>query len=134
MPLGLAVVPEVYMMKSVCSAGKNSGVCSSLWRSTVSCHQWSRPSTHLTSPAVRRTTSTAFTLGQLSRASSTAGFNGAGAPRRKAPSAVTTKVQSESRMRLERASAENPAKTTEWMAPRRTMASRVTTASGIIGM
>src|SRR5665213_2259482 len=113
MPLGLAVVPDVYMMNIVCLAGNDLHVCSSLWRSTTSCHQWSRPSFQATSPPVRRTTNTAFTLGHDASASSTAGFSGLGAPRRKAPSAVTTNWQSESKMRLESASAEKPAKTTE---------------------
>ncbi|SLA97283.1 Uncharacterised protein [Mycobacteroides abscessus subsp. abscessus] len=59
---------------------------------------------------------------------------GAAAPRRHWPSTVTTSLAWASSMRERRAVAENPAKTTEWVRPRRAQASMVTIASGIIGM
>jgi len=67
------------------------------------------------------------------RASSTVGLSAWALPRRKPPSAVMTSVASWSRMRPASASAENPPKTTEWVAPMRAQASMATTASGIIG-
>ena len=52
-----------------------------LARSTRSCHQTSRPSSHATSWPVRRTTSTWRTSGHSRTASSTAGLSAAGARR-----------------------------------------------------
>jgi hypothetical protein len=56
-----------------------------------------------------------------------------GLPRRKVPSAVTTSFASPSSTRERSASAENPPKTTEWIAPMRAQASIAMTASAIIG-
>ena len=82
MPLGLPVVPEVYMTKSGCSESKASGVCSVLAFSTVSCHHTSRPSTQPTSCPVRLTTSTVRTSGHEETASSTAGLRADAEPLR----------------------------------------------------
>jgi hypothetical protein len=62
-----------------------------------------------------------------------AGFSGIVDPRRFCPSAVMTSFAEASSIRLRRASAENPAKTTECGAPIRAQASIATIASGIIG-
>ena len=133
MPLGLAVVPDVYMTYSGCSESCGSAVCWSDCRSTRSCHQWSRPSVHGVSCPVRRTTSTLFTSGVSVSASSTAGLSALAAPRRYPPSAVITSVAAQSMIRLRSASAEKPPKTTVCGAPSRAQASIATTVSGIIG-
>ena len=134
MPLGLAVVPEVYITYSGCSASCASGVCSADCRATASCHHTSRPSVQSISWPVRRTTRTDLTSGQSLRASSTAGFSAMALPRRYPPSEVMTVCASQSRIRELSASAENPPKTTMCGAPRRAQASIATTVSGIIGM
>ncbi len=82
MPLGLPVVPEVYRMKSGCSASCASGVCSVDCRAVISCHQTSRPSVQEVSWPVRRTTRTCSTCGVLVSASSIAGFRAVALPRR----------------------------------------------------
>jgi hypothetical protein len=82
MPFGFAVVPEVYMMYSGCSASNDSGSCSVDWRSTTSSHHRSRPSVQSTSCSVRFTTITLRTPGLRPTASSTAGLSALGAPRR----------------------------------------------------
>ena len=120
-------------MNSGCSLSNASGACTSGWRSTMSCHHTSRPSTQSTSPPVRLTTSTCSTLGVCSTASSTAGFSGIAEPRRFCPSLVMTSFAWASSMRLRSASAEKPANTTECGAPIRAQASMATIASGIIG-
>jgi hypothetical protein len=87
-----------------------------------------------TSAPARLTTTTCLTLGHASTALSTLAFSGMIAPRRYPPSAVTMSLASASFMRSRTASAENPPKTTLWVAPMRVHASIATAASGIIGM
>ena len=137
MPLGLPVVPDVYITYSGCSESKNSHACSVDAFSTESCHHTSRLSSQSTSWPVRRTTSTLSTFwpssAALPTASSTAGFSADAAPRRYPPSAVMMTLASQSATRLASASAENPPKTTVCGAPIRAQASIATTVSGIIG-
>lgn len=83
---------------------------------------------------MRRTTSTCSTLGWSATASSTASLSEAALPRRYWPSVVMTSLASASSTRAFSADAENPAKTTLCMAPRRAQASIATIASGTIGM
>lgn len=100
---------------------------------SASSQDTSRPSVQATSWPVRCTTRTRSTGVPLASASSTAGLSAIGLPRRYPPSAVMTTRASASLMRLCRASAENPPKTTECGAPIRAQASMAMTASGIIG-
>ncbi len=86
---------------------------------------------------VRRTTSTCSTglaSPSPSIASSTPAFSGAALPRRYCPSVVITSLASASSMRALSAEAENPANTTECIAPSRAHASIAMIASGTIGM
>ena len=75
------------------------------------------------------------TVGQPpARAASALRLSSTSLPPRWPPSAVMTIFAPASSMRSFRASAEKPAKTTEWMAPMRAQACMATTASGIMGM
>ena len=85
---GLAVVPDVCRQNSVCSASTGSAGNVAGWRSTASCHQWSRPSRMVTSAPVRRSTSMPWTVGASSTASSAIAFSGIAAPLRQASSCV----------------------------------------------
>ncbi len=82
---------------------------------------------------VRRTTTTFSTEGASRSASSTLAFKGTTAPRRKPPSAVTTRVACASFIRSRKASALKPPNTTLCAAPIRAHASMAIAASGIIG-
>ncbi len=134
MPLGLAVVPDVYSRYSRSSLPMCSGGHSADASAMRSWYQWSRPSTMVTSPLVRWTTTTAVTEGVAVTASSTAGLRGAAAPLRKPPSAVTMTLASASLTRSMIESGENPPKMQEWAAPMRVQANIATGSSGIIGM
>ncbi len=122
----------------MCSESSGTAGLSSDWRSTMSCHQTSRPSCIAVPPSSaspsRRTTSVCSIVGVVSRASSTAGLSAAGLPRRQPPSAVMTSLASASLMRSWSASALNPPKITVCGAPRRAQASIAIGSSGIIGM
>ena len=83
---------------------------------------------------VRRTTSTVSTVGQCSTAASTLALSGTIAPRRQPPSAVTMSFACASFMRSRTASAENPPKTIECVAPIRAQASIAIASSGMSGM
>ena len=124
------------MMKSGVSASKNSGSWTSGAVSTTSCHQTSRPALHgmsgVRSP-VRRTTSTCSIALSPETAASAFAFTGTAAPRRNCPSEVTSSFAPVSSTRNRSASAENPPKTSEWMAPTRAIARVMTTVSGITG-
>ena len=67
-------------------------------------------------------------------ASSTRCLYGMALPPRIPASAVTMTTGFASSMRVARLAAANPPKTTEWIAPSRTVASIANTASAIIGM
>ncbi len=67
-------------------------------------------------------------------ASSTSGFKAITLPMRMPASLVTITLGCASSMRAARLAAAKPPKTTEWIAPRRTVASIANTASGVIGM
>ena len=82
---------------------------------------------------MRCTTRTCSIVEVLATATSAAGFNSAGLPRRQPPSAVTRTLQSESLMRSASASAENPPNTTECTAPIRAQASIEMGSSGSSG-
>ena len=133
-PLGLAVVPDVYSRYRSCSASIGSAGQSTLASAMRSWYQWSRPSTKSTSWPVRRTTTTSVIDGVASSAASTLTFSPDALPRRQPPSAVTATLASASLMRSMSESGENPPKTTEWAAPRRAQESMATGSSGIIGM
>ena len=111
---------------------------SALWDAEAfaisSCHQWSRPEVMLTAPSPRLNTMTLLMVGQSLRASSMMAFRGMIVPARNPTSAVMTATLSESWIRLLMDSAENPPKTTEWMAPMRAQAKRATAASGTMGI
>src|SRR5215213_5627757 len=72
-----------------------------------------------TEPPVRRTTSTWSTPPTRSMARSTLALSGTLRPPRRPSSAVITKADFASSMRLASESGEKPPNTTEWMAPRR---------------
>ncbi len=109
-------------MKSGSSAPIATGSQWSETRSISSCSQTSRSGSQGTSPPVRRTTSWR-TPGSAASALSALAFSGVRRPPRGASSAVIRSFAPESTMRERRASAEKPAKTTEWMAPMRAQAS-----------
>ena len=88
----------------------------------------------VTAPPVTLATMTCFTLGQAFRASSALAFSGTRRPPRRPSSAVISRVEPQSWMRLARLSGENPPNTTEWIAPIRAQASIATVASTTIGM
>src|SRR5262249_54763777 len=142
MPLGLAVVPDVYSRYRRSSLPMASGGQSADASAMRSWYQWSRPSTIGTSvpagddgwPVTRWTTTTSVTDGVLAAASSTAGLSRAGAPRRKPPSAVTMTLAWASLTRSMIESGEKPPKMHEWAAPIRVQASMAMGSSGIIGM
>ena len=122
----------------MCSESRGTAGQSSDWRSTMSCHQTSRPAVIAVPPSRasprRRATRTCSIVGVVARASSTAGLSAAGLPRRQPPSAVMTSLASASLMRSLSASAENPPNTTVCGAPSRAQASIAIGSSGIIGM
>jgi hypothetical protein len=76
-----------------------------------------------TAEPVRRTTSTWSTPPTRSIAASTFALRGTLRPPRRPSSAVTTKADLASWMRLARESGEKPPNTTEWTAPSRAQAS-----------
>ncbi len=65
MPFGLAVVPDVYSVKSRSSLSIASGSHVAGWSATRSWYQWSRPSVMGTSLPVRRTTTTVRMVSRL---------------------------------------------------------------------
>ena len=109
-------------MKSGSSADIGSGGQSAATRSAASCSQMSRAGSQGTSPPVRLTTSWR-TPARPASALSALALSGVRRPPRGASSAVTTSLAPESSMRERSASAEKPAKTTEWTAPMRAQAS-----------
>src|SRR5690554_1009381 len=115
------------------SASIISGSHSLLAWSKSGCSHLSRFSFIDISELVRFATKTVETFGQDSKASSTMPFRSIVLFPLKEPSLVMTSLQSESLIREERAVAEKPANTTEWMAPIRAQANRETGNSGIIG-
>ncbi len=117
----------------MCSESTGTGSQRSDWRSTTSCHQWSRPSTMWTPPPSRSTTSEATIVGVDAIASSAWCLRPTCFPRRQPPSAVTSTFAPASLMRSARASAEKPPKTTVNGAPILAQASIETGSSGIIG-
>src|SRR5262245_6370617 len=100
-PLGFAVVPDVYSKyrRSSLSIGSGGHSGAAALDAMRSWYQWSRPSVIDTSEPVRRTTTTWSTVGVLASAVSTLGFNRLAAPRRYPPSAVMTTLHSASLMR-----------------------------------
>ena len=106
-----------------------------------SCHQWSRPACMFTwvplALPVPRSAEARCTFrrsGLLASASSTVSFSGSALPRRQPPSAVICSLACASWLRSAIASAEKPAKITEWIAPMRAQASMAIASSGTIGM
>ena len=132
-PFGFPVEPEVYKINNGSSASITSGsqVVSAL--SNNGCSHSSRPSFMVMSASVRLVTSTVFTPSQDSNALSTIPFKSIVFFPRKEPSAVITILQSESLIRVANAFEENPANTTECIAPIRAQAKREMANSGIIG-
>ena len=118
----------------MCSESTATGGHCSDWRSTISCHQWSRPSTIWTSWPVRFTTIVASIVGVSASASSAWCLRPTSLPRRYPPSAVMRTFAPQSLMRPDSASAEKPPKMTVWGAPIRAQASIAIGSSGIIGM
>ena len=117
----------------MCSDSTGTGSQVSGWRSTTSCHQWSRPSTMWTPPPSRSTTSDAVIVGVEAIASSAWCLRPTCFPRRQPPSAVIRTFAPASLIRSASASAEKPPKTTVNGAPIRAQASIETGSSGIIG-
>ena len=74
------------------------------------------------------------TVGDFASASSTVSFSGSALPRRQPASAVICSLACASLLRSAIASAEKPAKITEWIAPIRAQASMAIASSGTIGM
>lgn len=74
------------------------------------------------------------TVGDLASASSTVCFSGSARPRRQPASAVICSLAFASLLRSAIASAEKPAKITEWIAPIRAQPSIAITSSGVSGM
>ena len=109
-------------MKSGSSAPIASGGQSAATPAAASCSQTSRPASQGTSPPVRLTTSWRTPASPASALSALA-LSGVRRPPRGASSAVTRSFAPESSMRERSASAEKPAKTTEWTAPIRAQAS-----------
>jgi len=96
-------------------------------------YQKSRPSNHSTCRPVCFTTMQVVMLGHEAIASSAAALRGTLFEPRRPPSAVIMMVESQSKMRSRRESAEKPPNTTLWMAPIRAQASMAMGSSGIIG-
>ena len=84
--------------------------------------------------SVRLTTKTVFTFGHDCSAKSVFFFKGIARPPRTPSLAVITQLELQSCILWDRASGENPPKTTEWIAPIRVHASMAMVASGIIGI
>ena len=82
MPLGLAVVPDVYSRYSRSSASMCSGGQSAAAPSIRSWYQWSTLSFHDTSWPVRRTTTTFSMVVVASTDASAVSFRPNGSPRR----------------------------------------------------
>ena len=133
-PFGFPVLPDVYRMNSGCSLSSGSAGQSADASATSSCHQRSRPAFISTAVLQRLKTTHFSTVGDFSRAASTFCFSGTTLPRRHPPSAVMTSFDLASLLRSATASAENPPKMTECVAPIRAQASMAMAASGIIGM
>ena len=101
--------------------------------STRGCNHWSRPSFMATLVLVLLATKTFSTQGQCVNASSIIPFKSIDLLPRYPPSEVMTILQSLSFILVATAVAENPAKTTEWIAPILAQAKTETANSGIIG-
>ena len=119
----------------MCSRSTGTGGQSVDWRSTTSCHQWSRPGTiwHVAAESGRPTMDASI-VGHEASASSAWGLRPIALPRRQPPSAVMSTLAPQSLMRPDSASAEKPPKTTVCGAPIRAHASIAMGSSGIIGM
>ena len=101
--------------------------------STNGCNHWSRPSFIAMEVLVLLATKTVTTPGQLFKASSIIPFKSIVFSPLNPPSEVMTILQSLSLILVATAEAENPAKTTECMAPILAQANTATDNSGIIG-
>ena len=119
----------------MCSLSTGTGGQSADWRSTMSCHQMSRPATiGARRRRVRSTTSDALDRGRVCERLVGRGLE---ADRLAPPPAA---VGGDQDLRLgvvdptASASAEKPPKTTVWGAPSRAQASIAIGSSGIIGM
>ena len=133
MPLGLPVEPEVYRINNGSSASMISATLLSVASSKSGCNHWSRPDFIFIEVLVLFTTKTFFTQGLLSNASSMIPFKSIVLLPRYPPSEVITISHSQSLILAATADAENPAKTTECMAPILAQAKTETANSGIIG-
>ena len=118
----------------MCSLSTGTGGQSALWRSTISCHQWSRRGTMWAPSPNRSTTMRCSIVGADATASSAWCLSPTFLPRRQPPSAVIRTFAPQSLMRPLSASAENPPNTTVCGAPIRAQASIAIGSSGIIGM
>ena len=118
----------------MCSLSTGTGGHTSLWRSTISCHQWSRRGTMCTPSPKRSTTRTCSIVGVPTTASSAWRLSPTFLPFRQPPSAVIRTLAPQSLIRPDRASAEKPPNTTVCGAPIRAQASIAIGSSGIIGM
>lgn len=98
-----------------------------------SCHHLSRPSFQATLPPVRWRQRTCSTSGHSASAASTMDLVAMDLPPRLPSSVVMTTRDLASWTRSRRDSAEKPAKTTEWTAPRRAHARKAIAASGTLG-
>ncbi len=96
-------------------------------------YQWSRSGSMVTSEPVRFTTITFSMVGENFTALSTMSLSGKTLPLIQEPSAVITSFDLESSIRSVSASAEKPAKITEWIAPILAQASMAKKTSGIRG-
>ena len=118
----------------MCSESTGTGAHPSGWRSTISCHQWSRRGTMCAPSPNRSTTMTCSIDGASATASSAWCLRPTFLPRRQPPSAVIRTFAPQSLIRPDRASAEKPPNTTVCGAPILAHASIAIGSSGIIGM
>ena len=86
-----------------------------------------------TAAPVTATTSTSLMVGHWRSAWSALAFSATRRPPRRPSSAVISRVEPQSWMRLARLSGEKPPNTTAWTAPTRAQASMATAASTTIG-
>jgi hypothetical protein len=134
--LGFAVVPDVARM----NAGSFASIrtTSPRWLAPSarnSGHQTSRPPWNGTGSRPRFRITTCSTGAPLcASASSTISLRRVSFPLRKVTSAVNTAFEPLAAIRSPSAFAPNPAKTTQWIAPIRTVASMRAIASGEVGM